>query len=517
MKPRTWHSLVEQYREALAAYLERAGEEELQRGYDVGRQALELGLGVVDMVRLHGEALAHIAPPARGRRAPETLLMEVLSPFEVAQRGFRDACARLTGLNETLEQRNAELATANGELKREAERRQSAQRALRESERKFRSVVESAQDGIITVDSRGRLVSLNRSAAAMFGYRHGELLGEPVTRLVPEPLRAAAEFTLRCLIAGGERQLLQRPLESCGLRRDGTEFPLELTLAMWRTRPGRFFTGVVRDIRERKEAERALRESREHYIRLFNEARAMEENLRQLSNRVLTAQEEERKHISRELHDEIGQVLTAANVSIAMLRHHAENDDAFRRKVDTAQRLLEESMDMVHRFARELRPSMLDHLGPIAALQNYVKSFAERTGIKTELRSSAKLDRLDPQQGTVLYRVAQESLTNVYKHAQATRVSIRLKQSPRAVCMEIADNGRGVALQPAVAREASGRRRLGLLGMQERVRLVNGQLAIDSAPRRGTTVRVEIPFFTRTVTPADAGQLPQKTTEPHHP
>lgn len=515
MKPRTWHLLVGRYRDALAAYLERAGEEELQRGYEVGRQALELGLGVVDMVRLHGEALAQLGPVRTGR-APETLLMEALSPFEVAQRGFRDACARLTGLNETLEQRNAELAAANAGLKREATRRQSAQRALQESERKFRSVVESAQDGIITVDSRGRLVSLNRSAEAMFGYRHGELLGEPVTRLVPEPLRAAAELTLRCLIAGGERQLLQRPLESCGLRRDGTEFPLELTLAMWRTRPGRFFTGVVRDIRERKEAERALRESREHYIRLFNEARAMEENLRELSTRVLTAQEEERKHISRELHDEIGQVLTAANVSIAMLRRHAENDDAFRRKVDTAQRLLEESMEMVHRFARELRPSMLDHLGPFAALQNYVKSFAERTGIKTELRSSARLDRLDPQQGTVLYRVAQESLTNVYKHAQATRVSIRLRQLPRAVCMEIADNGRGVALRPAAGGDRD--ERLGLLGMQERVRLVNGQLAIDSTPRRGTTVRVEIPFFARTVTPAGAGELqPKTTTESHHP
>jgi signal transduction histidine kinase len=191
------------------------------------------------------------------------------------------------------------------------------------------------------------------------------------------------------------------------------------------------------------------------------------------------------------LHDEIGQVLTAANVSIALLRQHARGDEAFRRKVDEAQKLLEESMDMVHRFARELRPSMLDHLGPYAALQNYVKSFSERTGIKTELHNTARLDQLDPQQGTVLYRVAQESLTNVYKHAQATRVKISLRQLPRAVRMEIVDNGR--AFQPANGHN-DGPQRLGVLGMQERVRLVNGRFAIESAPRRGTTVRVEIPL-----------------------
>jgi signal transduction histidine kinase len=249
---------------------------------------------------------------------------------------------------------------------------------------------------------------------------------------------------------------------------------------------------VVRDIRERKEAELALRESREHYIRLFKEARAMEENLRLLSNKVLTVQEEERKHISRELHDEIGQALTAVNVSIAMLRAHGPDDEAFCGKVDRAQHLLEQSMNLVHQFARELRPSMLDHLGPVAALQNYVKGFVERTGIKIDIEGSMSLEQLNPQQGTVLYRVAQESLTNVYKHAQATRVKIRLRQLAQAVRMEIVDNGR--AFSVSNPGNGSDRQPLGLLGMQERVRLVNGQFAIESVPRRGTTVRVEIPL-----------------------
>lgn len=497
MKLKTWLTLVGQYRFALAGYVARGNEEELQRAYELGRRALEFGLGVLDMVRLHQEAVAKYVTPdttvigsPREAKAVEMFLMEALSPFEVAQRGFRDTCERLGRANDTLAQRNRELAATNARLESEILRRQNAQDAREESELKFRSVVESAQDGIVTIDSRGRLVSLNPGAETLFGYRRDELLGRPVTRLIPRGLRAAAEMTLACLANGGEQHLLKRPIESCGLHRNGTEFPLELTLATWRTRSGVFFTGVVRDIRERKQAEFALRESREHYIKLFKEARAMEENLRQLSNRVITAQEEERKLVSRELHDEIGQVLTAANVSVALLHKHAGNDAALREKIDTAQRLIEESMDMVNRFARELRPSMLDHLGPYAALQNYVKSFAERTGIKTELQNTARLDRLDPQQGTVLYRVAQESLTNVHKHAQATRVKIRLRQLPRAVCMEIIDNGRSF-------RDGGERQRLGVLGMQERVRLVNGQFAIEATPRRGTTVRVQIPVSSR--------------------
>ena len=133
---------------------------------------------------------------------------------------------------------------------------------------------------------------------------------------------------------------------------------------------------------------------------------------------------------------------------------------------------------------------MLDHLGPYAALQNYIKTFTERTGIKAELESTVRSDALDVQQGTVLYRIAQESLTNVYKHAQATRVKIRLRQLPRAVSMEISDNGRAAA--PDLTGASRGR--LGLLGMQERVRLVNGEFAIESVPKRGTTVRVQIPL-----------------------
>lgn len=507
MKARAWLTLVREYRRALQAHVALGDEASLQLAYDLGRRALVKGLGVVDVVRLHQDALAEMVakePPVADvtwARAVETFLMETMSAFEVAHRGFRDACERLGALNKTLEERHHELAVNVRKLAHEVAERKNTQELLQESELKFRSVVESAQDGILTVDQRGRLVAVNRGAELLFGYRREELLKRSVTLLVPRPLRKAALSLLRRLVAGGQKQLLKRPLETTGLSRDGTAFALEITLAAWRTRSGVFFTGVVRDIRARKQAEEALRDSREHYIRLFQEARAMEENLRQLSNRVLTVQEEERKHISRELHDEIGQALTAVNVSIAMLRSHAAGDDSFRQKVDTAQKLLEQSMDLVHRFSRELRPSMLDHLGPVAALQNYVKLFAERTGIKTEFEGVVQVEQLNSQQGTVLYRVAQESLTNVFKHAHATRVKVRLRQQEEAVTMEIIDNGCAFSV-PATS-TGSGRQPLGLLGMRERVRLVNGDFVIESIPKRGTTVRVHIPLPQSVNAPVD--------------
>ncbi len=516
----TWPTLVAEYRAALATYAASGEELQLQSAYELGRSGLNAGLGVLDLVRLHQEALVALVATTTApvttvqlARAVETFLLEALSPFEAAHRGFRDACHRLKQLNDTLKERNEQLAAANVRLEQEIVGRKAAQDSAEMSELKFRSVVESARDGIVTIDSAGRIVALNRGAETMFGAERAELLGKGFTRLLPLRRRALARYQLRRLASGHGTRLLRRPLETCGIHRDGTEFPVELAVATWRTPDGVFFTGIVRDIRERKQAEKALRESREHYIRLFEEARAMEEDLRRLSSKVLTAQEEERKHISRELHDEIGQTLTAVNVSIALLRKHAEADREFAVKVESAQRLIEQSMDLVHRFARELRPSMLDHLGPFAAMQNYVKSFVERTGILVELENTADVDRLDGQQGTVLYRIAQESLTNVYKHAQATRVKIRLAQRADTVVLEIADNGRGAVTPPPLNGRADGRQRLGLIGMQERLRLVNGQFTIESTARRGTTVRVQIPLLPTLPGRREASPVP--ITEPN--
>ena len=250
---------------------------------------------------------------------------------------------------------------------------------------------------------------------------------------------------------------------------------------------------LTKEITERKRAEAELRQSREHYRTLFNQACVMQENLRNLSNQILHVQEEERKHISRELHDEVGQSLTAINTNLTMLQRNGAVDGALlKKKIADTQSLLQQTMETVHRFARELRPAMLDELGLLPALRCYLKNFAGRTGLRVRFEGSPEAEHLNDDQKTVVYRVTQESLTNVAKHAQASRVQVSVRKLTRGLQVEIKDNGKAFEVDRQLA--GRGRKRLGLLGMQERVRLVNGHFAVESAPGKGTAVRVEIPF-----------------------
>ena len=241
-----------------------------------------------------------------------------------------------------------------------------------------------------------------------------------------------------------------------------------------------------------QETEVALRQNQERYRQLFQQARAMEEHLRELSAQVLAAQEAERKRVSCGLHDEVSQALTAVTVAIAILKKQAGPDAAFQRDVAAAEHLLTQSMETVHRVARELRPAMLDHLGVQAALHAHVTNFTRQTGIRTELIAHPDLARLDGPRGEALFRVAQEALNNVRKHAHATTAKIEFTSADGILGMEIADNGRGFDVAGKPGTDQTGR--LGLLGMQERVRHVNGGLAIESAPGRGTRLCVRIPL-----------------------
>jgi signal transduction histidine kinase len=260
------------------------------------------------------------------------------------------------------------------------------------------------------------------------------------------------------------------------------------------------------EISERRKAEEAVRRSENHYRRLFNQAQAMQEDLRNLSNKILHTQEEERKRISRELHDEVGQSLTAISVTLATL---LDQDAAHKRgpsqKLADTQRLLQGSMEAVHRFARDLRPAMLDELGLLPALRSYLNAFADRSGLRVRFHGNPSAEKLADDQKTVLYRIAQESLTNVGKHARASQVELAVRKVKNGICMEVADDGRSFKTDPIGTAKNKGR--LGLLGMQERVRLVNGQFAVKAIPGRGTTIRVLMPFQARRAMTPSPGVL----------
>ena len=246
------------------------------------------------------------------------------------------------------------------------------------------------------------------------------------------------------------------------------------------------------EIEDHRRAEAVMKESKDHYFQLYQEARAMQANLRELSAQVLSAQEDERKRISRELHDEIGQALIAINVTISMLKRQAVSDSAFQGNVADAERLLARTMEKVHRFARELRPAMLDHLGLQSALRALILEFTRQTGIRTELVPHPHLSRLDGRREEVFFRVAQEALNNAFKHAAATTVRIEFTSKDGALMMAIGDDGRAFSVEEKLGGKFTGR--LGLLGMQERVRHVDGSFEIESVPGSGTSIVVTIPL-----------------------
>ena len=246
-------------------------------------------------------------------------------------------------------------------------------------------------------------------------------------------------------------------------------------------------------ISRRKSAEEALKQSEQHYRLLLAQSRYMQLQLRLLSRQLLSAQEEERKKISRELHDVIAQTLTTINVRLAALKKEAAlNTKGLERSIARTQRLVEHSVNIVHRFARELRPTVLDDLGLVPALHTFMKGFRAETGIQVSLSAFAELEQVNEDKRTVLYRVAQEALTNVARHAQASQVQVRIQKQNGSVCMRIKDNGKGFQ-QDRVLSAKKGKR-LGLLGMRERLEMVGGDFALASTPGKGTTVFAQIPL-----------------------
>jgi signal transduction histidine kinase len=250
---------------------------------------------------------------------------------------------------------------------------------------------------------------------------------------------------------------------------------------------------LVQEIAQRKAVEAALKKSEHHYSQLLEQSDRLREQLRQLSRQIISTQEEERREISRELHDVIGQTLTGINLRLAALaKEAATNTKGLDRNIARTQRLVEHSVNIVHRFARELRPAVLDDLGLIPALHSFMKNFTARTGIRTRLTAFAGLEKLDTTKRTVLFRVAQESLTNVARHAQASRVEVSIQELPDRIEMRISDDGKSFSVERTL--HANGGRRLGLLGMRERLEMVGGNFGVASAPGEGTTIEARIPL-----------------------
>ena len=250
-------------------------------------------------------------------------------------------------------------------------------------------------------------------------------------------------------------------------------------------------TRLLAERNRRLECERKSREAAVEYRALIVSSKLMYEQSKNLTHRFLLTQEAERRNISRDLHDQVAQILAGINVQLSILKEASSlNGRDLRKRIGKTQRMVQVSVGVVHRYARKLRPVMLDDLGLIPALRSYIRELLERSDLVIRLSACPSVETLGNTRRTVLYRVAQEALTNVICHAHATRASVVICETPAGFLLKVHDNGRSFS----VAKVQSSRQntRLGLIGMRERVEMVGGRFSVESAPKKGTTILAEI-------------------------
>ncbi|HEX8558393.1 MAG TPA: chemotaxis protein CheB [Pyrinomonadaceae bacterium] len=387
------------------------------------------------------------------------------------------------------------------------ERKEAREQALR-SESRLRRILDSAEDyAIFSQDAAGRINGWFAGAERTFGFTAEEALGS----------HAAIIFTPEDRARGvpGEEMRVAREQgraadERWHVRKDGSRFYASGVLAPLGDAPDSGFVKIARDLTEQQRAGEELRAARDELERRVvsrteelsgtveamlaevKERRAAEEQARTLVGQLVTAQEDERRRISRDLHDQLGQQLTALRLGLDALKERCGQDAGLCGVIEELQERAARLDEEVDFLAWEMRPTALDDLGLEAALANYVEEWSRHCHIPAEFQSAAGADgRLTPEVETCLYRIAQEALNNVYKHAQAARVSVILERRGPDVLLVVEDDG--VGFVEADAGRWEGGRGLGLVGMRERAALLGGSVEFESEPGRGTAIFARVP------------------------
>ena len=362
-------------------------------------------------------------------------------------------------------------------------RAQAAEAALRESEARFRLVMEHANDAIVYLDLNGMIQWASFQTTVLTGRPMAELVGRPVMSVFTPEAAVVAEARLAAVRRG---EAVPSLVEFEILRPDGQLVVVEANITSVRRTEG--VVGrllVLRDIIDRKRSEK---ERWELYARL----RASHDGLRRLSHRLMEVQEQERRHLAREMHDEIGQALTVVKINVQQAMHALGKPTTGTHLAESVS-LLDHTLQQVRNLALDLRPSLLDDLGLVPTLQWLAKRHSQASEVAVHVSAEPLDIRPAPEIELACYRVAQEALTNVARHARASQVSIELARSDRELALLIQDNGVGFDMAAMLSRAAEGES-IGLLGMQERIALVGGLVEIQSGPGRGTRIHARFPL-----------------------
>jgi PAS domain S-box-containing protein len=355
--------------------------------------------------------------------------------------------------------------------------------ALDATQARLAAIVDSAMDAIITVDESQQIVLFNRAAEQVFRCRREEALGSSLDRFLPARFRAAHRGHIEQFGRTGVTSRRMGGVTTLWALRAGTgdEFPVEASISQAAEGERSFYTVILRDVTLRKQYE--------------DELTRRQDELRALSAQVLEAREEEKTRIARELHDELGQLLTALKMDLGWMQERLPGGDPdLSAKAAKMGETLNQTVTSVRRIAADLRPLMLDDLGLPDATAWLVEDFAQRSGVKCDFRMAPgeELADLERNLANTVYRALQESLTNIARHAQARNAWILLAADDECIRLEIEDNGRGITSE-----DLAKSRSLGLKGMRERVSYIDGTLEVGPAPRGGTRVALRVPLKSR--------------------
>lgn len=377
----------------------------------------------------------------------------------------RDACGNLLSVLET----NRDI---------------SGMMRAQETQNRLAAIVESSEDAIVSKDLDGIITSWNKAAERIFGYSAEEALGRHITLIIPHD-RLDEENDILARLRRGERV---EHFETVRQRKNGTQFDVSATISPIKDGHGRVIgaSKVARDITDRKETERALREA-------------------ELSGRLLQLQDEERRRVARELHDGAGQLLAALSMNNSTVaEERAKLSPETARRVEENRSLIDQAISEIRTVSYLLHPPLLDEVGLKSALSEYVHGFGERSRICVSLDFPRDLERLPHVVELSLFRIVQECLTNIHRHSGSATARVRLSRVPGEIQLEVADEGRGIDPEIQEKFFAGRSTGVGLHGMRERVRQIGGALQIHSNGK-GTSIQVFMPVREPASDPDAAG------------
>ena len=341
--------------------------------------------------------------------------------------------------------------------------------SLSKSEAKMRSIFNNVFDGIIIIDKSGIIESLNSSVERLFGYSAEELISHNINKLVLESDRSRHDSYLTNYLNGGKAKIIGYGREVNGLRKDGSIFPMELGVSEFDNEQRHFFIVTLHDITERKQAEELLRD---------------------LSSHLVTVREDERTRIAREIHDELGSILAALKMDLNWLSKQLPTDlPECHEKAGVMNRQLDNAIQTVRKVISDLRPSILDHLGLLAAIDWKIDEFRQQTGMQCVLTVPENNIVMEENRDIAVFRIMQEALTNIALHSGASKVTLDIETDKNSLIMTITDNGRGIT---KTQMHQTGK--YGILGMQERARHFGGAITIIGNPEKGSSLMLNMPL-----------------------